>query len=89
MQSRTTKQALNTTINTTPLVDVMLVLLIIFLVTIPVVVKTGAGHPADLSQYRHGDQAGEYRDRGRPGREHLLEQRDHVADRHAQPASIG
>ena len=28
---------LNTTINTTPLVDVMLVLLIIFLVTIPVV----------------------------------------------------
>src|SRR6201992_1463369 len=32
---------LNTTINTTPLVDVMLVLLIIFLVTIPVIVKTG------------------------------------------------
>ncbi|HEV2653287.1 MAG TPA: biopolymer transporter ExbD [Rhizomicrobium sp.] len=31
---------LNTTINTTPLVDVMLVLLIIFLVTIPVIVKT-------------------------------------------------
>jgi biopolymer transport protein ExbD len=30
---------LNTTINTTPLVDVMLVLLIIFLVTIPVIVK--------------------------------------------------
>src|ERR1700749_3687421 len=30
---------LNTTINTTPLVDVMLVLLIIFLVTIPVVAK--------------------------------------------------
>jgi biopolymer transport protein ExbD len=32
--------AINTTINTTPLVDVMLVLLIIFLVTIPVVSKT-------------------------------------------------
>ena len=31
--------ALNTTINTTPLVDVMLVLLIIFLITIPVIVK--------------------------------------------------
>jgi len=31
--------ALNTTINTTPLVDVMLVLLIIFLITIPVVLK--------------------------------------------------
>ena len=34
------KCELNTTINTTPLVDVMLVLLIIFLVTIPVMVKT-------------------------------------------------
>jgi biopolymer transport protein ExbD len=31
--------ALNTTINTTPLVDVMLVLLIIFLITVPVVLK--------------------------------------------------
>ena len=31
---------LNVTINTTPLVDVMLVMLIIFLVTIPVVLKT-------------------------------------------------
>ena len=30
----------NSTINTTPLVDIMLVLLIIFLVTIPVIVKT-------------------------------------------------
>ena len=30
---------LNTTINTTPLVDVMLVMLIIFLVTIPVILK--------------------------------------------------
>jgi biopolymer transport protein ExbD len=32
--------ALNTDINTTPLVDVMLVMLIIFLVTIPVIVKS-------------------------------------------------
>jgi biopolymer transport protein ExbD len=31
---------LNSTINTTPLVDVMLVMLIIFLITIPVVIKT-------------------------------------------------
>ena len=31
---------LNSTINTTPLVDVMLVLLIIFLITIPVVITT-------------------------------------------------
>src|SRR5580698_8202789 len=30
---------LNTTINTTPLVDVMLVMLIIFLITVPVVLK--------------------------------------------------
>ena len=33
---------LNSSINTTPLVDVMLVLLIIFLITIPVVVSTHA-----------------------------------------------
>jgi biopolymer transport protein ExbD len=32
-------QALNATINTTPLVDVMLVLLIIFLITVPVINK--------------------------------------------------
>jgi biopolymer transport protein ExbD len=31
---------LNSTINTTPLVDVMLVLLIIFLITVPVITKT-------------------------------------------------
>src|ERR1700755_499806 len=31
---------INATINTTPLVDVMLVMLIIFLITIPVIVKT-------------------------------------------------
>ena len=34
----TDEAELNTTINTTPLVDVMLVLLIIFLITVPVVV---------------------------------------------------
>src|SRR5882672_12233403 len=31
---------INSTINTTPLVDIMLVLLIIFLITIPVVIKS-------------------------------------------------
>ena len=41
---------LNTTINTTPLVDVMLVLLIIFLVTIPVIVRT---IPVQLPNYRN------------------------------------
>jgi biopolymer transport protein ExbD len=35
----TDEAELNTTINTTPLVDVMLVLLIIFLITVPVIVK--------------------------------------------------
>ena len=34
------EEQLNTTINTTPLVDVMLVLLIIFLITIPVVTQS-------------------------------------------------
>ena len=35
----TDESELNTTINTTPLVDVMLVMLIIFLITVPVIVK--------------------------------------------------
>ena len=42
-------QELNVTINTTPLVDVMLVMLIIFLVTIPVVLKIT---PVQLPTYR-------------------------------------
>jgi biopolymer transport protein ExbD len=41
---------LNTSINTTPLVDVMLVLLVIFLVTIPVVVQN---IPLQLPNYRN------------------------------------
>jgi len=44
------EQELNVTINTTPLVDVMLVMLIIFLVTIPVVLKTT---PVTLPTYRN------------------------------------
>jgi biopolymer transport protein ExbD len=40
VHSADTEEAeLNTTINTTPLVDVMLVMLIIFLITVPVIVK--------------------------------------------------
>ena len=38
------EQALNSTINTTPLVDVMLVLLIIFLITVPVINKVVPVH---------------------------------------------
>ena len=34
------EEEVNSTINTTPLVDVMLVLLIIFLITVPVVIKS-------------------------------------------------
>jgi biopolymer transport protein ExbD len=41
---------LNTTINTTPLVDVMLVLLVIFLVTVPVVIQN---IPLQLPNYRN------------------------------------
>jgi biopolymer transport protein ExbD len=44
------EQELNVAINTTPLVDVMLVMLIIFLVTIPVIVKT---IPLQLPTYRN------------------------------------
>src|SRR5450755_844634 len=44
------EQALNVAINTTPLVDVMLVMLIIFLVTIPVIIKT---IPVQLPTYRN------------------------------------
>lgn len=43
-------EALNSTINTTPLVDIMLVLLIIFLITIPVVTQTV---PVKLPQERN------------------------------------
>ena len=40
MSVGSSEEELNSTINTTPLVDVMLVLLIIFLITIPVINKT-------------------------------------------------
>ena len=48
-------------INTTPLVDVMLVLLIIFLITIPVVTHVDPGAAAEGAQRGPRDQAGEHR----------------------------
>jgi biopolymer transport protein ExbD len=43
----------NSTINTTPLVDVMLVMLIIFLITVPVVTQTIAVNlPKEINQVR-------------------------------------
>src|ERR1041384_3156285 len=40
LPSSDAEDEVNSTINTTPLVDIMLVLLIIFLITIPVVIKS-------------------------------------------------
>ena len=78
---------LNTTINTTPLVDVMLVLLIIFLVTIPVIVKTVPVQLPNCAQHRDDHEAGKHRHRGRQGREHLLQQRADRSERAEGQAS--
>lgn len=40
MESGGDEDPINSTINTTPLVDIMLVMLIIFLITVPVVIKS-------------------------------------------------
>ena len=76
------------TINTTPLVDVMLVLLIIFLITIPVVTTSIPVTAAEGTQRGPRDQAGEHRHLGRCGGPHLLERTaDHEhrgADRPAE-----
>ena len=61
------------TINTTPLVDVMLVLLIIFLITIPVVTQTMPLQLPKETNIARADQAGEHRHLGQQGRRHLLE----------------
>ncbi len=66
---------LNTSINTTPLVDVMLVLLIIFLITVPVVIKTVRSATAESHKHTDDHKAGKYHHRGGQGRERLLEQR--------------
>jgi biopolymer transport protein ExbD len=55
------EEQMNNTINTTPLVDVMLVLLIIFLITIPVVTQTIKLRAAQGTQPAHADQAREHR----------------------------
>ena len=61
------------TINTTPLVDVMLVLLIIFLITIPVVTQSVARQAAERDQPAAPDQAREHRDLRQQGRRRVLE----------------
>ena len=66
------------TINTTPLVDVMLVLLIIFLITIPVVTHTVPVQLPKETNIAAPDQAGEHRHLGQQGRRRLLE---HAAGR--------
>ncbi|ETN86432.1 hypothetical protein NECAME_16334 [Necator americanus] len=53
-------------INTTPLVDVMLVLLIIFLITIPVVTQYGAAPATEANGDAAADAAEEHRDRSEP-----------------------
>ena len=56
-----TKTSSISTINTTPLVDVMLVLLIIFLITMPVVTHVDPGRAAEGAQRDPRDEAGEHR----------------------------
>ena len=73
LPAATTRTSWSLAINTTPLVDVMLVLLIIFLITDPggdahvPVALAARDEPADQ------DQAGEHHDGGRQGRQGLLE----------------
>ena len=60
-------------INTTPLVDVMLVLLIIFLITVPVITQSVKVDLPQCGEHPDADQAGEHQHRGRCRRQHLLE----------------
>jgi biopolymer transport protein ExbD len=59
-------------INTTPLVDVMLVLLIIFLITIPVVTTSIPRHAAQGARRDSRNQARKRHHLGGQGRQHLL-----------------
>ena len=63
-------------INTTPLVDVMLVLLIIFLITIPVVTHSIPVALPQREEPAHPDAAAEHHHRGRPRWRPLLERRE-------------
>jgi biopolymer transport protein ExbD len=56
-------QEVMSAINTTPLVDVMLVLLIIFLITIPAIIQQVPVELPQGAQPAHADEAGEHRDR--------------------------
>jgi biopolymer transport protein ExbD len=60
-------------INTTPLVDIMLVLLIIFLITSPVVLKLQKIQAAFRNQPGCQDQAGRRQHRRQQRRRHVLE----------------
>ena len=61
------------TINTTPLVDVMLVLLIIFLITVPVITQSVKVDLPKAVKHPDADQAREHQYRGRCRRQRLLE----------------
>jgi biopolymer transport protein ExbD len=86
-----------TTLNTTPLVDVMLVLLIIFLLTLPVVspsIALNLPHALNQPQDQHSqsilisiDQAGRWHgfDSVIPGRDELLSQLQIASRRSPQP----
>ncbi len=67
------EQSVMAAINTTPLVDVMFVLLIIFLITIPVINKTVKVRVAQGCEHSDADEAGEHHGGGGQGRQHLLE----------------
>jgi biopolymer transport protein ExbD len=91
------EQAVMANINTTPLVDVMLVLLIIFLITIPVINKTvkvdlpkAVNIPTQTKPENITvavDKAGEifWNDRRMPNKEELLAHIKEAAVRHPQP----
>ena len=73
------EDAMNASINTTPLVDVMLVLLIIFLITIPVVTQSVQLQLPALRHHRERDQEDDQQHqhhidqrRGVDGRVHLV-----------------
>ena len=67
------EDAVMSEINTTPLVDIMLVLLIIFLITSPVVLKLQKISSADRDQPGRQDQAGRRQHHRQQRRRNVLE----------------